>query len=897
MANTVTFKIKIEGSNDLRSVTVDANELGKAFAAVQANVKGLKSELVTLSSTVQLIEGFSSAISQLHGFLSGLSTAYAAQESAETRLAQAMRNTMGATDEEIRAIKELTAAQQEIGIVGDEVQLAAAQELATYLEFSDSLKTIIPVLNDMIAQQLGLGASAESATQIATMLGKVMNGQTEALSRYGYKFDEAQKLILKYGDESERAAVLAEVVSEAVGGMNEAMARTPSGKMQQVSNAIGDVKEMIGQAVQGAMPFISTLAEISMAASGILKLSAAFSALGKSQLLAKAHAIALSAAQKVQAALTKTLVIAQKQASVSTKALTVNIAALEAAMTMGLSIAITAVISLIAKLASKSKEASGAVEEIDEASEAFTQAARDARSELAMYQVKLEDIIKHHKNDAAAVKELNEKYGESFGYYNTASSWYDVLTRKSAVYCRQIGYEAQAKVIASQRAQKQLEQDAVKERLLQLRREGKDAQRKVFGLVHDADGKVAGWGTEYRYVNQEYADLLKQYKDLGGEIAGLEKQFTSCTQGMAAAQQELQAALEGTDTAAGWQQMSLEQLTKAIKDQKAVVESLAGVDDERGLKENRLLKQMEARANALKAAYGLASSSGSAGANNLQSAIESYRLSIQRAIEVNQALKNGKDENNVELSAMESGIKSLIGQYGSESAAIRELIEEYNALLKARRDASRKIPLLEKVQGLQGGNQIKLDATPLKNWEKQTEAAKLSTSDFGVILESLSGTVRDLGGALGDSAAKWASWAANIISAVGRALPAILAMTAARKEEATAAAAAATTEGAAAVAGIPIAGPVLAIGAVASIIAAFAAIPKFAHGGIAYGPTLGLFGEYPGAATNPEVVAPLDKLRSFIREDVNVGGNVRFRIEGRDLVGIIERESNIRRRS
>ena len=609
MANTVTFKIKIEGSNDLRSVTVDANELGKAFDAVQANVKGLKSELVTLSSTVQLIEGVSSAVSQLNGILSGLSSAYTAQESAETRLAQAMRNTMGASDSEIQAIKDLTAAQQEIGIVGDEVQLAAAQELATYLEFSDSLKTIIPVLNDMIAQQLGLGASAESATQIATMLGKVMNGQTEALSRYGYKFDDAQKQILKYGEESERAAVLADVVSEAVGGMNKAMANTSSGRIQQVSNAIGDMKEKLGQAVQGAMPFISTLSEITMAASGIGKLAAAFQALGKSQTFAKAQAVALSAAQRVQAALTKTVTIAQKQASVATKALAIDMAALEAAMTMGLSIVITAIIALIAKLASKSKDAAGAVEEVDEASEAFTQAAKDARSELAMYQVKLEDIIKHHKNDATAVKELNDKYGKSFGYYNTAATWYDVLTRKSAVYCRQVGYEAQARVIASQRAQKQLEQDAVKERLLQLKREGKDSQKKVFGLVHDADGKVVGWGTEYRYENKEYEGLIKHYNDLGEEIDGLGKKFTSCTQGMAAAQQELQSALDRTDAAAGWQQMSLEQLTKAIKDQKAVVESLAGVDDKQARKENKKLKQMEARKMMLEGKYDLGSSS------------------------------------------------------------------------------------------------------------------------------------------------------------------------------------------------------------------------------------------------------------------------------------------------
>ncbi len=38
------------------------------------------------------------------------------------------------------------------------------------------------------------------------MLGKVMDGQTGALSRYGYSFDAIQEQILKYGTEAQRAA-------------------------------------------------------------------------------------------------------------------------------------------------------------------------------------------------------------------------------------------------------------------------------------------------------------------------------------------------------------------------------------------------------------------------------------------------------------------------------------------------------------------------------------------------------------------------------------------------------------------------------------------------------------------------------------------------------------------
>lgn len=272
MANKVTFEIEIKGSSEVKTVTVDAQQLASAFSEVRAEVKELDSKMVSLSSGINVLEAMSDAIEQLHGTLSSLTSAYTQQEVAETRLAQAMRNTMGASDEEIQSIKDLAAEQQKIGIVGDEVQLAAAQELATYLELSDSLKTIIPVMNDMIAQQLGLGASAESATQIASMLGKVMNGQTEALSRYGYKFDDAQKQILQFGTESERAAVLAQVVSEVVGGMNAELANTNSGQIQQLVNSLGDAKEKAGNFLSSISPMITGLSELANTGLGILKI-------------------------------------------------------------------------------------------------------------------------------------------------------------------------------------------------------------------------------------------------------------------------------------------------------------------------------------------------------------------------------------------------------------------------------------------------------------------------------------------------------------------------------------------------------------------------------------------------------------------------------------------------
>ena len=83
--------------------------------------------------------------------------------------------------------------------------------------------------------------------------------------------------------------------------------------------------------------------------------------------------------------------------------------------------------------------------------------------------------------------------------------------------------------------------------------------------------------------------------------------------------------------------------------------------------------------------------------------------------------------------------------------------------------------------------------------------------------------------------------------------------------------------------------PALIAGATALISGTFA---KFADGGIVSGPTMGLVGEYPGARSNPEVIAPLNKLQNIIgntggSQNITVGGQIR--LDGQDLLIAIER--------
>ncbi|MDR0266386.1 MAG: hypothetical protein LBJ04_24450 [Sphingobacterium sp.] len=202
---------------------------------------------------------------KLNQFVGQSKQVYEQQSIAQTQLAAVMRNTIGASSEEFESIKRLTDAQQKLGIISSSVQMAGAKELATYVSKAESLEKLMPAMNDMLAQQYGLNASQEQAAQIASMMGKVMDGQVGALSRAGYKFDEAQEKILKTGTEAQRAAVLFDVVTTSVGGVNEALANTPEGKLKQQANNMADLQARVGSlvtVVQAALsPIIAKIGE------------------------------------------------------------------------------------------------------------------------------------------------------------------------------------------------------------------------------------------------------------------------------------------------------------------------------------------------------------------------------------------------------------------------------------------------------------------------------------------------------------------------------------------------------------------------------------------------------------------------------------------------------------
>jgi tape measure domain-containing protein len=64
--------------------------------------------------------------------------------------------------------------------------------------------------------------------------------------------------------------------------------------------------------------------------------------------------------------------------------------------------------------------------------------------------------------------------------------------------------------------------------------------------------------------------------------------------------------------------------------------------------------------------------------------------------------------------------------------------------------------------------------------------------------------------------------------------------------------------------------------------------PKLAEGGLAYGPTMATVGDNKNARVDPEVIAPLSKLKSMMG-DMGMGGVLETRISGNDLIILLNR--------
>ena len=215
---------------------------------------GMSSKLNTIGGGLMKAGAIATAVSvPIIAGLKKAMDAYQVQSAAETKLTEIYKTRMGATKAAAAETMKLGSSLQREGVVGDEVALSGAQQLATFAKYPSTVNSLMPAMENLLVQQKGLNGTTQDATQIANLMGKVMMGQTGALKRVGVSVTAAQEKVLKYGTEQEKAAMLSKVITQNVGNMNKAMLATPEGKIQQMKNSMGDLAEQLGAAVAPAL--------------------------------------------------------------------------------------------------------------------------------------------------------------------------------------------------------------------------------------------------------------------------------------------------------------------------------------------------------------------------------------------------------------------------------------------------------------------------------------------------------------------------------------------------------------------------------------------------------------------------------------------------------------------
>ena len=799
---SITFKLDGDG-NGFKTLAQDAAGLKQAITATLSEAKQLKGNVINFAALATGIDAAQRSFGQLQSLMGDLAQSYQQQEIVETQLTTVMRQRMNATDAEIDSIKQLASEQQKLGVVGDEVQLAGAQQVATFLKEKSSIDTLLPAMNNLLAQQHGVNSTTNDAVSVANLMGKAMQGQVSALTRVGITFSEAEAQVLKYGTESERAAVLAQVITNNVGDMNAQLAATDSGKQAQLANKLGDIKERLGELANGAMPFVTIASSTITALASITTLTGGIKTL-TTTVYASVKAFALSTAAVVKNKVaTLAAAVAQKTVAIATKAWTAVQKVLNLVLSANpIGIVITAIGGLVAAL-------------------------------VAAYN-NSEDFRNICNQVWAVIKPLADAI---MGSLVKAFQWLIDKAKQAWQWLSNIlglgGKKAEVTVDVKTTGSDDLDVDALASKYA-------DAGKKT-GTGGKTTGAAAAPAQPSGIIGQleaQLADARKRLEDATSEAA-----IEAINREIAAYESQLDKYRSlGVEVA--------EEVSKGVEDNgpiwKADAATLADISG------NLDILQKKLQTASLEEAAGI----------NKEIALWNEKA---------EAIKHAGEAAEQASVTAGAALRSTWGglrQVGSGVEGITDAIEgNGNAWQRLSGIVDGFFSIVDGIKGVIA------------------------------IIETLTGITQAHTAAKAAETAAVATEAAAEVTAGGQKIATNSAVAASNLALATTNTLAAGSGAASAVSSIPYIGPILAVAAIASVIGAILAIPKFAKGGIAFGPTLGMFGEYAGAANNPEVVAPLDRLRDMLQPADPMGGRVKFTIEGRTLVGILEKETDLRRRS
>ena len=374
---------------------------------------------------------------------------------------------------------------------------------------------------------------------------------------------------------------------------------------QMLRNQWAAFIDIIAGVTSAAQPYINFTAGLLSTGSSAAILITTFKQLNVQQALVAARAKLASVAMvtlglrgKSAAAVVRVFSSAMKGGAYSATAFKIALRGLLIAT--GIGAAIAAVTTIIEYFVNAADDASDSVEKLDDATDDYTQAAAAAKVQIDRDVKALGDLIKAKKNTKEAVQRLNEVYGELFGAHKTAEEWYKILTEKSQLYIKQIGYEAQAKALAAKIAEASINKELAAERKAELERAGKHKQ--TISNTHTTQSGYTQVVT-FEVETEEYKQAKKDMADAAATEAELQKRLDVITKKTSEVSAEINKGLAGANGEVKVSQMTWQQLTDAIE---KTEKSLKNTTDAAEIKKLRAYNdQLKARKKVLESITGL----------------------------------------------------------------------------------------------------------------------------------------------------------------------------------------------------------------------------------------------------------------------------------------------------
>ena len=168
----------------------------------------------------------------------------------ETKLYAVLR-AQNFRDKQIEGLKEYASELQNVGVIGDDTSYAGIKQLATFKLQEESIRKLLPRVQDLMVAEKGLNSTSADAEKWAKTLGiAVSSGQVRALKQVGVVLDEHTSKLFENANEQERVAILSKELKTRIGEQNAEFLKTPEGKITSAKNRIGDLYEVWGMSIR-----------------------------------------------------------------------------------------------------------------------------------------------------------------------------------------------------------------------------------------------------------------------------------------------------------------------------------------------------------------------------------------------------------------------------------------------------------------------------------------------------------------------------------------------------------------------------------------------------------------------------------------------------------------------